>query len=67
MVSQVPQKESQGHQKPQFSCEKVIHFSSLSCWNFNYDGHEGPAAGGEALKYIEENVTEHRISEHSIR
>ena len=53
MVSQVPKKDPQGHQNHRFSCKIWPNLAvNRSCWNFNCDGPEGPAAGGEALKII---------------
>ena len=44
-------KGAQRSQKASFFRKKwTISVVNLSCWNFNCDGLEGPAAGGEALK-----------------
>ena len=51
MVSKGPKKGPQGHQNHRFSCKIWPNLAvNRSCWNFNCDGPEGPAAGGEALK-----------------
>ena len=53
MVPQVSKKEPRGHTNHSFSLKNDPFHSAVnmsSCWNFNCDGLEGPAAGGEALK-----------------